>query len=132
MLNWILFLNIYLVKYENTLRMKWWWWVDVGVGFSLNKRNIPFLNNKFYSRKKKQIVFELKWHTCGCVSNVCADITIVVVLCILSSCSTGDFGGWLTLSTVKLLSDKCVPKANDSAARTMSNTWNLILKIKNS
>lgn len=62
-------------------------------------------------------------HTCGCVSNVWADITIVVVLCILSSCSTGDFGGWLTTSSAfALLSATCVPKANDSAARTMSRT----------
>lgn len=68
------------------------------------------------------IIWELK-HTCGCVSNVCADITIVVVLCILSSWSTGDFGGWLIIRSCSLLSDTCVPKANDSAARTMSRTW---------
>ena len=47
--------------------------------------------------EKKELEFENEEkcaaHTCGCVSSVCADITIVVVLCILSSCSTGDFGG---------------------------------------
>lgn len=71
----------------------------------------------------------IKWeHTCGCVSSVCADITIVVVLCILSSWSTGDFGGWLIIrSAFALLSDTCVPKANDSAARTMSRTWSATL-----
>lgn len=70
-------------------------------------------------------------HTCGCVSSVCADITIVVVLCILSSWSTGDFGGWLIIrSAFALLSDTCVPKANDSAARTMSRTWKMTLNDK--
>lgn len=49
---------------------------------------------------------------------------MVVVLCILSSCSTGDLGGWPTLGAPVPLdaSDKCVPNANDSAARTISKT----------
>lgn len=78
------------------------------------------------------IQWQFMWkHTCGCVSSVCADITIVVVLCILSSWSTGDFGGWLIIrSAFALLSDTCVPKANDSAARTMSRTWRTAFKCQ--
>lgn len=48
---------------------------------------------------------------------------MVVVLCILSSWSTGDFGGWIIALSAIVPSDIWAPKANDSAARTMSNTY---------